>query len=288
MKDNYLSRRIFIGFNYTFLVLFSLFVFLPFWSTFLVSLTREQNLRLGFSLFPKEIYLGSYRLLFKEGNIIRAFFNSLKVTGMGIAMTLFFTMTFAYTVTRKDLYGLNQIYIFMLIPGYFSGGMIPMYLLIRNLRMLNTYWALTVPSSVSFYYILLTRNYFRTIPFDLIESARIDGAKEMRIIFSIMMPLAAPIIAAVTLFSGVSFWNQYFTAVLYINDFRKMTYQVILREMLAEMQIDVMQIGETGKQEIGESLKMAATYLGFLPVLIAYPFAQKYFTKGIIVGSIKG
>jgi putative aldouronate transport system permease protein len=184
---------------------------------------------------------------------------------------------------KKDLIGLNVILVFIMIPYFFSGGMIPTYLLVRDLGLINSYWSVILPSAIGFSNLLLTRNYFRTIPDSLSESARIDGAGEWKIIFKVMLPLSKPIIAAISLFYGVSYWNEWFKVILYIYDQNKFTFQVVLRNLVVESQ----NVG-SGTEEVAENIKMAMTIVGMIPIVIVYPLLQKHFTKGILVGSIKG
>jgi len=237
----------------------------------------------GFRLFPSKIYFGAYTTLISRGSLIRPFINSILVTAMGLVTSLFFTITFGYAIMKKDLIGLNVILVFIMIPYFFSGGMIPTYLLVRDLGLINSYWSVILPSAIGFSNLLLTRNYFRTIPDSLSESARIDGAGEWKIIFKVMLPLSKPIIAEISLFYGVSYWNEWFKVILYIYDQNKFTFQVVLRNLVVESQ----NVG-SGTEEVAENIKMAMTIVGMIPIVIVYPLLQKHFTKGILVGSIKG
>jgi putative aldouronate transport system permease protein len=285
MRDT-TSRKIFMFFNYAFFIIFSLSIILPFLSILTISFSETKMMTAtGFQLFPKKIYLGAYKDLFTRGSLIRPFLNSIIVTVMGLATSLFFTITFGYAIMKRDLIGLNAILYYIMIPFFFSGGMIPTYLLIKDLGLMNSYWAVTLPKAIGFSYLLLTRNYFRSIPDSLSESARIDGAGEWKIIFSIMLPLSKPIIAAISLFYGVSYWNEWFKVILYIYDQNKYTFQVVLRNLVVESQY--VESG-SGGTEVGENIKMAMTMVGMIPILIVYPLLQKHFTKGILVGSIKG
>lgn len=285
MRDS-ISRKIFMAINYTFFLIFSLSIIVPFINILTISLSETKMMTSsGFQLFPNKIYLGAYKQLFTTGSLIRPFINSIIITGMGLATSLFFTITFAYAIMKKDLIGLNVVLVIIMIPFFFGGGMIPNYLLIRDLGLMNSYWAVTLPKAIGFTYLLLTRNYFRSIPESLSESARIDGAGEWKIIFMVMLPLSKPIIAAIALFYGVSYWNEWFKVILYIYDQNKFTFQVVLRNLVVESQ----NVGSgTGGQEVGENIKMAMTVVGMIPILIVYPLLQKHFAKGILVGSIKG
>ena len=285
MRDS-TSRKIFMAFNYTIFIIFSFSIIIPFINIITISLSETKMMTSsGFQLFPGKIYLGAYRDLFTRGSLVRPFLNSIIITGMGLATSLFFTVTFGYAIMKRDLIGLNVILVIIMIPFFFGGGMIPTYLLIRDLGLMNSYWAVTFPKAIGFTYLLLTRNYFRSIPDSLSESARIDGAGEWRIIFKVMLHLSKPIIAAIALFYGVSYWNEWFNVILYIYDQDKFTFQVVLRNLVVESQN--VETG-SGGTEVAENIKMAMTMVGMIPILIVYPLLQKHFTKGILVGSIKG
>jgi len=284
MMRSSISRKIFMAFNYIFFTLFCLSIIIPFLNIISISLSETVVMTsTGFRLFPSKIYFGAYTTLISRGSLIRPFINSILVTAMGLVTSLFFTITFGYAIMKKDLIGLNVILVFIMIPYFFSGGMIPTYLLVRDLGLINSYWSVILPSAIGFSNLLLTRNYFRTIPDSLSESARIDGAGEWKIIFKVMLPLSKPIIAAISLFYGVSYWNEWFKVILYIYDQNKFTFQVVLRNLVVESQ----NVG-SGTEEVAENIKMAMTIVGMIPIVIVYPLLQKHFTKGILVGSIKG
>lgn len=284
MQQN-VGRKTFNFFNYTFLAIYSIAIIFPFMNLLTISLSHTANLRQGFQLFPSNPTLHAYKTIFSSKHmLIQPFLNSMYVTATGVVMALFMQTLFAYVLAKKDLLGLNMIIIYIMIPWFFGGGMIPNYLLIKNLGLINTYWALTIPGAISFGNLLLIRNFMRSIPDSLSESARLDGAKEYEILLKIIIPLSVPIIAAIGLFEGVGYWNQYFNAVLYLYEPKKLTFQVVLRNIIVESET----LGKESQMEVTENIKMAMTFVGMLPVLIAYPFVQKHFTKGIIVGSIKG
>lgn len=285
---NSISRKLFVIFNYLFLTFYALMVVFPFMHLLTISLSHTADLRLGFQLFPQNPTLDAYKAIFSNRYIlIQPFLNSIYVTVTGVAIALIMHTTFAYVLAKKDLKGLNLILVYIMIPWFFSGGMIPEYLLIKKLGMINTYWALTVPSAISFGNLLLVRNYMRSIPESLSESARLDGANEFQILMKVIVPLSAPILAAIGLFEGVGLWNQYFKVILYIHDPKKMTLQVVLRSLVLESAVPQQTSGGI-VMEVTENVKMAMTVVGMIPVLLVYPFIQKHFTKGIIVGSIKG
>lgn len=287
MQDNSISRRIFVVFNYLFLTLYTLIIIFPFLNLITISLSHTSDLRLGFQLFPNNPTFDAYKAIFSNRFIlIQPFFNSVYVTVSGVIISLIMHATFAYVLAKRDLKGLNLIIIYIMIPWFFSGGMIPEYLLIKRLGLINTYWSLTIPSAISFGNLLLVRNYIRSLPESLSESARLDGASELQILIRIIVPLSVPILAAIGLFEGVGLWNQYFKVILYIYDSKKMTFQVVLRSLVLESAVPEQTSGIV--MEVTDNVKMAMTFVGMLPILIVYPFIQKHFTKGIIVGSIKG
>lgn len=288
--SNSLSRQTFNVLNILFLIIYAAMVILPFMNLITISLSRPADLKRGFQLFPENPTLDAYRAIFSNKYIlIQPFLNSIFVTAMGVIISLAMQVVFAYVIAQKNLRGQTLIMIYIMIPWFFSGGMIPEYLLIKDLGLMNTYWALTLPPAIKFGNLLLIRNYIRSIPASLSESARLDGAGELKILSKIILPLSVPILAAISLFVGVSYWNQYFSVILYIHDTAKMTFQVVLRSLVLESAVPQQKSGSGAiVMEVNENVKMAMTFVGIIPILIVYPFIQKHFTKGIIVGSIKG
>jgi putative aldouronate transport system permease protein len=185
--------------------------------------------------------------------------------------------------------GRNILLVFVLIPMLFSGGLIPLFILVKDLSLINTFWAVILPGAISTYYLLLMKSFFEELPQDLFECAYLDGASEFTILFKIVLPLSTPVLATLTMFYGVAHWNSFFYALMFLTDKELQPLQVILRDLLTgAMRTEVEASLEYTQLLPGETLKMAAVMLSIIPLLIIYPFLQKYFTKGLLLGSIKG
>jgi len=244
-------------------------------------------------LWPKGLTMVGYERIFQNKEILSGYTNTIAYTLVGTAINLVMTVAAAYPLSRKDFYGRNVFTTLILFTMFFSGGMIPTYLLIKKLGMLNTFWALVIPSAVSVWNIVIMRTFFQnSIPNEIQESASIDGCSNMQTLVRIVLPLSAPILAVMVLFYSVGHWNAYFNALIYLTDRAKYPLQLILREILVQGQmqemVDVSDSTLAKSVMDAEAIKYAAVIVANLPVLLLYPFLQKYFVKGIMVGAIKG
>ncbi|ULL18277.1 carbohydrate ABC transporter permease [Paenibacillus sp. H1-7] len=244
-------------------------------------------------LWPKGLTFVGYERIFDNKEILTGYMNTILYTLVGTAINLVMTVAAAYPLSRRDFYGRNVFTALILFTMFFSGGMIPTYLLIKKLGMLNTFWALVIPSALSVWNILIMRTFFQSsIPWEIQESASIDGCSNMQTLVRIVLPLSAPIIAVMVLFYSVGHWNAYFNALLYLTDRAKYPLQLILREILVQGQMqEMVDVSDTSLAKSvmdAEAIKYAAVIVANLPVLVLYPFLQKYFVKGIMVGAIKG
>ncbi|MBS4195667.1 carbohydrate ABC transporter permease [Lederbergia citri] len=248
--------------------------------------TEKEYLTHRFFIFPHEFTLEGYRYLLQNESFLRAFWNAVEITVVGTFINIILTTLMAYGLSKKFIKGrafLNFIVVFTLI---FSGGMIPTYLVVNSLGLLNTYGALWFSTAIAPFNLIVMRSFFTRLPDELFDSARIDGAGEWRILFTIVLPLSKPVIATFTLFYMVYNWNTYFHAILYLNDNNKWPLQVFLKLMLVKGDADL------GQQEIQgvnftHSARMAAILITAIPLLCVYPFFQKHFYKGMLLGSIK-
>jgi putative aldouronate transport system permease protein len=214
--------------------------------------------------------------------------NTIFITIVGTLLNLFVTAMLAYPLSRKNLRMGRFLNLFIVLPMFFTGGMIPTYLVVSNLGLVDTYWAYLLPGLVSPFYCLLLRNFFASIPKELEESAIIDGAGYIKILFSIIIPLSMAAIATIGLFYAVDHWNVFLKGIMYINDRALWTLQMFLREMIAQSD-HASELAEGASAFVSlESLRMAAILVSILPILCVYPFVQKYFVKGVMVGSVKG
>lgn len=267
------------------LTVVGLVCFFPMLYVAIVSITpyNEYLRQGGIVLIPREATLEAYRLFWQEPYVASCFLNTVFLATVGTALNLLVTVLMAYALSKRDLVGRRFWTFFCLIPMLLSGGMVPTYLVVKDTGLLDTLWALIIPSLVSPYTLLITRTFFAGIDQSLHESARIDGAKEFRVLFSIVLPVSLPIMATIGLMYGVNHWNTYFNSIIYISSSAKRTLQVVLREMLNranKMDADV--VVPT------RSLQMAGVVISAVPIIVVYPFLQKYFTQGMMLGSVKG
>lgn len=239
----------------------------------------------GFIIIPHRISLEAYSQILSDPALGRSMLVSLFVTIVGTAINLVLTMMAAYSLSRKNLRGRTFFLMLIVITMLFNGGLIPTYLVVQSLGLLDTVWALIVPGAISTFNMLIMKTFFEGIPEELFESARMDGAKEFRVLWQIVVPLSIPSIMTVGLFYMVGHWNAFFSAVLYITDVKLHPLQVIIRNMLLLSQSNVVMTDVTVPTA---AMQMAAVISGSLPIIAVYPFIQKHFTKGMLLGAIKG
>ena len=237
-------------------------------------------------LFPVDFTIDGYKEVFADEKLWRGFGNSLLYTFVGTIIQVTLQMFCAYPLSRRDFKGRKIINLFLILTMFISGGMIPTYLLVSKLRMLNTIWALIIPGCVSVFNIIVIRTYMETsIPFELQEAARIDGCGDFAIFCRVILPLSRPIIFVMVLYAIVGYWNNYFNSLLYIQDSSLFPLQRVLQDMLVSNNSSIGGGTEVGKQE---QLKYVTIVVSSLPLLIIYPFFQKYFEKGVVMGGVKG
>lgn len=245
-------------------------------------------------LWPGNPSLDGYITTFTYPSVWKGFYNSLIYTVSGTAINVVVTIIAAYPLLRKDFLGRNAIMFLFAFTMWFSGGMIPTYLLIRNLKMIDTRWALLIPGAMSVWNMIIMRTYFQTnIPAELLEASRMDGCNDFTFLWKIIIPLSGPIIAVISLFYAVGHWNSYFNAFLYLSKRELMPLQIILREVLimnqATEMLSLTNLKEVQQRErLAELLKYSLIVVSSLPVIVIYPLVQKHFVKGIMVGAIKG
>jgi putative aldouronate transport system permease protein len=243
-------------------------------------------------LWPVQPTLDGYAAVFKHKLIWSSFRNSVFYTVAGTFLSVVLTIAAAYPLSRRDLFGKNWFMLLFVFTTMFSGGLIPSYLLVKDLGMLNTVWAMIIPSAMSVFNIIITRTYFKTtLPDEMLEAAQIDGCNDFRYVFSIVLQLSGPIIAVVALYSAVGYWNQYFNGLLYLDSQKLYPLQLVLREILVQNEVDasMLDMKEIAAQEgLRALLKYSLIVVSSLPLLLVYPFVQKYFIKGVMIGSLKG
>jgi putative aldouronate transport system permease protein len=246
----------------------------------------------GILLYPKNLTFDNYARVLDNVYIWRGYKNTLIRTLLGTSTQLIFTAMGAYVLSKK-FFPHRSIWTFLIVfTMFFSGGLIPTFLVVRDLRLFDTYWAMILPGFISAYNLVIMRNYFQSLPEEVEESCMIDGAGRFRIFFQIVLPLSAPILATVTLWLAVGHWNAWFDVLLYIFNDRLFTLQIVLRRIIVTGTKEILETSLTSVQDeslvSSAGLKAASIFVATLPIICAYPFLQKYFVKGIMVGSLKG
>ena len=244
-------------------------------------------------LWPVELNLEGYKTVFRNGDILRAYWNTLLYTSVGTVINVAMAMITAYPLSRRDLKGRGFLMLVFTFTMFFSGGMIPAYININNLHLMNTFWVMVIPGALSVYNMIITRTFIQSsIPYEMYEAASIDGCNDTRYFFSFVLPLSKAIIAVNALFSAVNHWNAYFNAMIYLNDREKLPLQNIMRELLVLNEMNLSDLVDPGQAILMLNsvsvLKYSLIVVATAPILCAYPFAQKYFVKGVMIGSIKG
>lgn len=294
MIDRSLGDRVFNVVNYVLLSLICIVVLYPLLFVLCASVSNPETVLRGeMWLIPKEFNLDSYTKIFQNKDILMGYGNTILYTAMGTALNLVMTVCAAYPLSRKDFAGRGLITGLIVFTMFFSGGLIPTYLLIKNLNMLDTFWVMIIPNAVSVWNIIIMRTFFQqSIPGEIQEAAMIDGSSHFQTLFRVVLPLSMPIIAVMVLFYAVGHWNAYFNALIYLSSKDKFPLQLILRELLVQSDSgDFIKLtSEAGvrlKMSM-EGLKYAVLVVANLPMLILYPFLQRYFVKGIMIGALKG
>lgn len=243
----------------------------------------------GFVFFPSHPTLDAYRAIFSNGIVTRALTVSVGLTLVGTLVNMVMTVTMAYGLSRPNVPGRRAILFLVLFTLLFWPGLIPNYLLVKELGLLNTYASLILPGAISAFNLVIVHNFFMNLPQELIDSARIDGANEFQILWRIMLPLSTAVLAVVALFYGVAHWNDFFTATLYLNDTSKWPIQLVLRQyVLQGSPLATGVVNPNQPPPPSQTVQMAVVVVATIPILLVYPFLQRYFTKGVLTGAVKG
>lgn len=291
VEDKNWSNRLFNTVNYSLLTLVSLITIIPF--VYIVSMSfasPEEVAKGGLLLFPSKFTLGAYKYIFSTDTMVRSILISIYITVFGTLINLLLTSFTAYPLAKATLRGRRTILLMVLITMLFSGGLIPTYFVVKGFGMINTYWSLMIPTAISAFNLIVLKNFFQQIPDSLVDSAKIDGCNDLGILFRIVLPLSMPAMATFGLFYAVGHWNTFFNAVMYMNDAEKFPVQVILRQIVLLSQD---QIGNTTSQQdptdfLPQTIRMASIVVATVPIVLVYPFLQKHFAKGVLLGSVKG
>ena len=284
------SDIIFDSCNTILLLFLAIICLYPIYYCLVASLSNPTELAAagGFMLWPHGVQFEAYRSVFANEEILTGYLNTLFYVGVGTCLNLVLTVMGAYVLSRKRLYLKRFLNLYVTLTMFVSGGLVPLYLVVKGLHLLNTRLAIVLTVAVNTYNMIMARTYFQTIPASLEESARIDGAGELKILFSIMVPLSGPIIAVLALYYAVGHWNSWFREMIYLSDRSKYPIQLFLREILILNEVSAAsQDFSADKMPIAESIKYATIVVATVPILCVYPFVQKYFVKGVMIGAVK-
>lgn len=270
------------------LLVYAILIIYPFYNAFLISISPEHvYLETPILLWPKEVTFDNYRAVFTNKTLWSGFGVTMFLLLFGTAYQLFFTVITGYALSRNKWIGKGFLMNMILVTMFFGGGLIPYYFLIKNLGLYNTIWVMVIPGAIDTYNMLLMRNYFASLPADLEESAKIDGANDIQIFVKVYLPMALPMLATVGLFFAVGNWNSWYNGMLFIEKANLKPLQLILRELIATSSSQIESpIGVT--DVYSEGLQMACIFFTIVPMMSFYPFVQKFFVKGLVVGAIKG
>lgn len=289
-RNEVVEDRIFNIVNITLLSLFTVIIFYPIWNIVVQSFSSLDALSdSGLRIWPKEFSFESYKLVFNDETIWRSFIISVLKTVLGVLTHVFFTAMVAYGMSKSNIFGRNIYTALGIGTLFFSGGMIPTYLLIRSLGLLDSFWVYIIPSLFSYYDMIIMMNFFREIPDSMEEAAKMDGAGVWKIFLRIILPLSMPVLATIALFNGVFQWNDYMTAKLYISSealypIQMKLYEIIVQQEAANMQnVTASVVIPTTSQ----SVQLATIVIATIPIVMVYPFLQKYFMSGIMIGAVK-
>lgn len=273
--------------NVIFMVLLCATMVYPF--LYLISMSFGNSATMGINLIPKTWDTGAYTRVFRNEYIISGFGNTLLRTGVGTALTVFISICTAYPLSKRKLPHRGLWTGLIIFTMFFSGGLIPSYLLVRGLHLNNTIWSLVLPGLINTFNMIIMRNFFMSLPDSLEESAKIDGANDILILFRIVVPISLPIIATVLLWSAVGHWNAWFDCMIYISEPKKQVLQLVLYRIVMEGNKEMMDNGINENFFVSsDAVKAATIVVTTLPIMVVYPFVQKYFVKGVMVGSLKG
>ena len=287
--------RVFYGLNILFILFMLVIVCYPLLYILSASISEPNAVNAGkMWLWPVGFTLEGYLRVFRNEEIWTGYMNTFTYTVLGTAVNLIVTLPCAYALSKKKLFGKKVVMMLILFTMFFNGGIIPTYLLIKNLNMINTIWALIIPQAAAVWNIIVTMTFFRnSVPEEVEEAAEMDGCSAFGTFFRIVLPLAAPIIAVMGLFYGVSHWNQYFQALLFLSNDSLYPLQLILRKILILNQVSNMlmttedPLALAAQARIADIIKYATMIISSIPLLVLYPFLQKYFVKGVLIGSLK-
>ncbi|GHU81124.1 sugar ABC transporter permease [Clostridia bacterium] len=288
------SDKVFNVINYLFLIAILFIIAYPLYYILIASFSDPYQVYAGNTFWkPAGFSFEGYKRIFQDNSIVSGYINSIIYTVVGTVVTVFLIITSSYALSKKNLPGRKLIMLLFVFTMYFNGGLIPTYMVVQKLKLMNSVWALVLPGSISVFNMIVARTFFETsIPESLTEAAAIDGCSHLRSFVSIILPLAKPIVAVMVVFNMVNFWNDWFNALIYISNNTMHPLQLVLRKILIQSQAAAnMMDGMTSyadKNRITEMIKFSSIVVASVPMLIVYPFVQKHFNKGVMIGAVKG
>ncbi len=294
LQTNTRGDRIFDCINVLVMAIIAVVIFYPLYFVLIASFTTPRVVNRGdFLLYPVEFFAGGYAKTFKYPPLWNGYLNSFLYTGLGTVISIAVTLSGGYALSRADMFGRRKLMLLFSFTMFFSGGMIPSYLLMRNLNIYDTLWVMVLPGAISVYNLIVCRTFFEsTLPRELLEAANIDGCSDFGFFFRIALPLSGTIAAVLALFYASAKWNSYFDALIYLMDDRKMPLQIVLRNLLLIGQTTEMVTGDAKalaeRKNMADQLKFCVIVVSAAPLMVIYPFLQKYFAKGVMIGAVKG
>ncbi|KUP22579.1 ABC transporter permease [Paenibacillus sp. DMB5] len=280
---------------FVFLGLLALITFFPFYNVLIISVAKFETIsKSSFYIFPRSFDLAAYKLLIEDMKFWTSILNSVIVTVVGVLFSMTISVAGAYALSKRGMPGRNAMLSLILFTMFFNGGLIPFYLVVKELGFVNNILVMIIPAGLNTFYLIIMKNYFNTIPESLEESAKLDGANDLYILLKIIIPISAPFIATFALFYAVERWNEWWYALIFISDASKTPLQIYLRETLItsnsllSLMTQTLAEQEQAAKVYTPALQMAAVVLSSIPIIAIYPFLQKHFDKGIMIGSIKG
>ncbi|BFH13038.1 carbohydrate ABC transporter permease [Paenibacillus melissococcoides] len=292
-----IGDRIFVAFIYVFLTLLAFSTFYPFWNSLVISFNEGlDTAKGGITFWPREFTLENYRIVFEDSRLMNGFVIAALRTVIGTVSAILATSIFAYGMSKRELMGRKYYMIMCIITMYFGGGLIPTYMLIRSLGLFNSFWVFIIPALISVWNMIIFRTFFQGLPAGLEESAKIDGCGNWGTFFRIVLPLSGPVVATLSLFTAVAHWNEWFVASIYITNEDLLPIQTVLRQILfsniaseqmANVDMSAIAHMNAAKKITSKALTMATIMVATVPIVCVYPFLQKYFVKGVLIGSLK-
>lgn len=290
LKARSLDDILFQVFVNGFLLFILFIVIIPMWKVWIMSVTplnSQDASLLGLWLNPTDWSFEAYKQLLTHPFFLRATANSFIIMGGGVVINMLLTVPFAYALSNQDLPGRKFFIFLVMVPFLFNAGLIPIYLVVNKLSLVDTYWAVILPGGINIYNLLVMKSFFEGLPIELKEAARLDGANELQVLWHVILPLSKPILLTIGLFYAVGHWNEFFNAILYLNDADLQPLTVLLRNILLAANMNEYVEYDAFSSASIQAIKSAGVFLTMLPMVIIYPWIQQYFTKGTLLGGVK-